>query len=419
MKKIKGFLKKFLPPQLILFYHCFSSFLAGVYYGFPSRKIILVGVTGTNGKTTTATLLYHLFKKLGYKAGLISTVRNRIDETEVPAIRTTPDGFALNSLLSRMVRKGCRFCFMEVSSHAVAQHRIKGIKFAGGIFTNITHDHLDYHKTFEEYFKAKQRFFNSLGSASFVLVNSDDPNGRRMVEKSRARKFYYALEKEADFCSRVIRNQLSGLVLTIDGEEIETKFVGGFNAYNLLAVYGTAVLLGEDKTRIREALKGLEPVEGRFQYFKSRSGIVGIVDYAHTPDALAKVLKTIRDIKKTNGRVITVVGCGGDRDAAKRPLMAKIACEFSDAVILTSDNPRREDPLAIVKEMEKGVEPACVTKTRSIVNRKEAIETACGLAKPGHIILLAGKGHENYQEINGVRFHFDDREELKRCLESL
>jgi len=419
MKKIKNFLKKILPPQLILFYHCASSFLAGVYYGFPSKKIILVGVTGTNGKTTTATLLYHLFKKLGYKAGLISTVRNRIDEEEVPAIRTTPDGLALNSLLSRMVRKGCRFCFMEVSSHAVAQHRIKGIKFAGGIFTNITHDHLDYHKTFEEYFKVKQRFFNCLGSASFALVNSDDPNARQMVEKSRARKFYYALEKEADFCSRIIRNQLSGLVLTIDGEEIETKFVGGFNAYNLLAVYGTAVLLGEDKTRIREALKGLEPVEGRFQYFKSRTGIVGIVDYAHTPDALAKVLKTIRDIRKTGERVITVVGCGGDRDAAKRPLMAKIACEFSDAVILTSDNPRREDPLAIIKEMEKGVGLAYAAKTRSIVNRKEAIETACGLAKPGHIILLAGKGHENYQEINGARFHFDDREELKRCLESL
>ena len=382
--------------------------VASNFYDNPSEKLKLVGVTGTNGKTTTVTLLFNLFKKLGYKVGLLSTVKNQINNDILLSTHTTPDAIQLNALLRQMLEKGCTHCFMEVSSHAVVQNRINGISFIGGVFTNITHDHLDYHKTFDAYIKAKKRFFDVLGSNSFALTNKDDANGEVMLQNTKATKKTYSLRSMADFKCKVVENQFSGLLLNVDNQEVWSKLIGSFNAYNLLAVYATAVLLKEDKTNVLTTLSSLSSVEGRFQYIRTDNGIIGIVDYAHTPDALQNVLKTISDIRTGNELVITVVGCGGDRDAAKRPIMAKIACDLSNKVILTSDNPRSEEPDAIIKQMQQGVDAVNTKKTISITDRSEAIKTACSYAKPGDIILIAGKGHEKYQEIKGVKHDFDD-----------
>src|ERR1035437_959565 len=382
--------------------------IASNYFDTPSEHIKLVGVTGTNGKTTTVTLLFNLFTKLGYKVGLLSTVKNQINDKIIPSTHTTPDAIQLNALLRQMVDIGCTHCFMEVSSHAVVQNRIAGIHFVGGVFTNITHDHLDYHKTFAEYIKAKKSFFDSLGNDAFALTNKDDANGEVMLQNTRATKHTYSLRAMADYKCRVVENQFSGLLLNIDNHEMWSKLIGNFNAYNLLAVYATAVLLGEEKLNVLTTLSSLGSVEGRFQYVRSDNGIVGIVDYAHTPDALVNVLKTIADIRTGNEQVITVVGCGGDRDSAKRPIMAKIACDLSNKVIITSDNPRSEEPDAIIKQMQKGVDAVNYKKTLSITDRREAIKTACSIAKAGDIILIAGKGHEKYQEIKGVKHSFDD-----------
>ncbi len=387
--------------------------VAGNFYDNPSESLVLVGVTGTNGKTTTVTLLFSLFKKMGYNVGLLSTVKNQINNEIIPATHTTPDAIQLNALLRQMLDKGCTHCFMEVSSHAVMQNRISGIHFSGGVFTNITHDHLDYHKTFQEYIKAKKRFFDMLGPDAFALTNKDDVNGELMLQNTKATKKTYSLHAMADFRCKVVENQFSGLLLNIDNNEVWSKLIGNFNAYNLLAVYATAVLLKEDKTNVLTTLSTLSSVEGRFQYIRSENGIIGIVDYAHTPDALMNVLKTIKDIRTGNEQVITVVGCGGDRDAAKRPVMAKIACDLSNKVILTSDNPRSEEPDAIIKEMEKGVDAVNRKKTISITDRTEAIKAACSIAKAGDIILVAGKGHEKYQEVKGVKHPFDDMLVLK------
>jgi len=390
--------------------------IASNFYDNPSEKLKLIGVTGTNSKTTTVTLLFNLFKTLGYKVGLLSTVANQVNNEQLAATHTTPDALQLNSLLRQMVDKGCTHCFMEVSSHAVVQNRIAGVKFSGGVFTNITHDHLDYHKTFDEYIKAKKKFFDLLPDDAFALSNKDDANGDIMLQNTRAQKKYYSLRSAADFKCRIMENQFSGLLLNIDGSELWTKLIGSFNAYNILAVYATATLLKEDKTNVLTTLSNLNAVEGRFQHLRTDNGVIGIVDYAHTPDALMNVLKTIKDIRTGNEQVITVVGCGGDRDAAKRPIMAKIACELSNKVILTSDNPRSEDPDAIIREMQKGVDGTQYKKTLSITDRKEAIRTACSLAKNGDIIIVAGKGHEKYQEIKGVKYPFDDMEILKESL---
>jgi UDP-N-acetylmuramoyl-L-alanyl-D-glutamate--2,6-diaminopimelate ligase len=399
--------------------HAALGMIASNFYGNPSSGLKLVGVTGTNGKTTTVTLLYNLFRSMGYKTGLLSTVRNLINNEEIEATHTTPDAISLNKLLAQMVDAGCSYCFMEVSSHAVVQHRISGIEFAGAVFTNITHDHLDYHKTFDEYIKAKKGFFDQLDSSAFALVNKDDSHGAVMLQNCKAEKKYFSMRAMADFRSKVLENQFSGLLMNIDGTEMWSKLIGTFNAYNLLTVYATAVLLRQDKMHVLTTLSTLNPVEGRFEYFRTDNGITGIVDYAHTPDALLNVLKTIKDIRTGNEKVITLVGCGGDRDGAKRPLMAKIACDNSDKVILTSDNPRSEDPKVILEEMQKGVEPLHFKKVLTIADRKEAIRTACTLAQPGDIILLAGKGHEKYQEIKGVKHPFDDMEVLKESLKQI
>jgi UDP-N-acetylmuramoyl-L-alanyl-D-glutamate--2,6-diaminopimelate ligase len=397
-----------------------SSFALGIiasnFFDNPSSRLKLIGVTGTNGKTTTVTLLFKLFEGLGYKAGLLSTVKNQIHTEVLPATHTTPDALQLNELLKQMADRGCRFCFMEVSSHAIVQQRIAGLTFAGGVFTNITHDHLDYHKTFDAYLKAKKSFFDQLGEDAFALVNKDDANGVVMLQNTKAVRKTYALKSNADFKCRIIENQFSGLLLNIEGSEVWTRLIGTFNAYNILAVYAAATLLKEDKTSILTTLSNLNSVEGRFEYHRTEKGIIGIVDYAHTPDALLNVLMTLNEIRTGNEQVITIIGCGGDRDAQKRPLMAKIACEWSSRVILTSDNPRSEDPEAILKQMKKGVEPQHYKKTLSITDRKEAIKTACSIANPGDIILLAGKGHETYQEINGVKHPFDDRQLLNENL---
>ncbi len=382
------------------------------FYGNPSGKLKLVGVTGTNGKTTIATLLYKLFRDLGYKCGLLSTVENQINGEVVQATHTTPDPVELNRLMSEMVEQGCDYCFMEVSSHAIAQHRIGGLKFSGGIFSNLTHDHLDYHKTFESYLKAKKAFFDGLPANAFALTNGDDKNGSVMLQNTKAHKKTYGLKSMADYKARILENQFEGLHLQIDGEEVWFKMVGTFNAYNLLAVYASAMLLEQDKTKILTSLSKLTGARGRFEYLVAPNKIIGIVDYAHSPDAVQNILSTIHDIRKGNEKVITVIGCGGDRDKTKRPIMAKTACEWSDKVIFTSDNPRSEDPAQIIKEMEEGVDPAFKRHTVSIVDRREAIKTACMLALPGDIVLIAGKGHEKYQEINGVKNHFDDMEEL-------
>lgn len=390
--------------------------IAANYFEHPSSKLKLVGVTGTNGKTTVATLLFQLFKDLGYKTGLLSTVQNQISDLVIPATHTTPDPIALNSLLNDMVNSGCDYCFMEVSSHALAQHRIEGLSFAGGVFTNLTHDHLDFHGTFDSYLKAKKTFFDALDNKAFALTNIDDKNGMVMLQNTRAYKKTYGLKNIADYTAKIIENHFSGLLLNIDGEEVWFKMVGSFNAYNLLAVYATALLLDQDRTKVLTSLSRLSGAEGRFDYIVSPAGIIGIVDYAHTPDAVQNVLSTIQDIRKGTEQVITVIGCGGDRDKAKRPLMAQVACDWSSKVILTSDNPRSESPEQIIRDMEAGVMPQNKKKTLSITDRKEAIRTACHLAKPGDIILVAGKGHEKYQDTGGVKLPFDDKMILTELL---
>lgn len=386
--------------------------VAANFYDNPSNKLKLVGVTGTNGKTTIATLLYQLFRDLGYKCGLLSTVENQVNGKVIPSTHTTPDQVELNRLLDEMVTQGCDYCFMEVSSHAVAQHRIQGLVFAGGIFSNLTHDHLDYHKTFDNYLKAKKAFFDGLPKNAFALTNSDDKNGSVMLQNTKAHKKTYALKSMADYKGKILENQFGGLLLLIDNDEVWFKMVGSFNAYNLLAVYAAAMLLDQDRGKVLTSLSKLHGAEGRFDYVISPNKVIGIVDYAHTPDAVQNVLSTIHNIRKGTEKVITVIGCGGDRDKTKRPVMAKVACEWSNKVILTSDNPRSEDPAQIIKDMEAGVTPTAQRNTVSITDRHEAIKTACMLAQPGDIILLAGKGHEKYQEIKGVKNHFDDKEEL-------
>jgi UDP-N-acetylmuramoyl-L-alanyl-D-glutamate--2,6-diaminopimelate ligase len=378
------------------------------FYNHPSKNLKLVGVTGTNGKTTTTTLLFNLYTKLGFHCGLLSTVVNKIGDQAIASTHTTPDPVSLNALLAQMVEDGCSHCFMEVSSHAVHQHRVTGLDFAGGVFTNITHDHLDYHKTFAEYINVKKAFFDHLSADAFALTNVDDKNGLVMLQNTKAEKHTYALKSPADFKVKVIENQFSGLVLNMNGVELWTRLIGDFNAYNLLAVFAVSQLLGEDTTEVMTVLSNLESVEGRFEYFQTTSGITAIVDYAHTPDALENVLKTIANIRTKNETVYTVVGCGGDRDKAKRPKMAAIACEMSDKVILTSDNPRSEDPAVILDEMMAGVEGQHFKKTLSILDREQAIKTAVSMAEKGDIILVAGKGHEKYQEIKGVKHDFDD-----------
>jgi UDP-N-acetylmuramoyl-L-alanyl-D-glutamate--2,6-diaminopimelate ligase len=389
--------------------------MASAFFGDPSSKLALVGVTGTNGKTTTATLLHGLFTALGRKAGLISTIKNRIQQADVPTTHTTPDPVTINRLLREMADADCTYCFMEVSSHAVDQKRIAGLAFRGGIFTNLTHDHLDYHKTFDAYLNAKKAFFDNLPGSAFALVNKDDRNGKVMLQNTAAVKYTYSLQAMADFRCRIIENQFQGLQLSIEEEDVWFRLTGRFNAYNLLATYAAARLLGEEKTRVLTALSALEPVEGRFNCMISPTGVTAIVDYAHTPDALKNVLETIRDIRTGKSALITVAGAGGNRDAAKRPVMARIACELSDRVILTSDNPRFEEPEAILEEMKKGVDKSSLNKVLVIVNRKEAIRTAVALARPGDMILVAGKGHETYQEIKGVKYPFDDKEVLKEA----
>ena len=393
--------------------------MAANFFGNPSQDLKLVGITGTNGKTTIATLLFKLFRGLGHSVGLISTVENQINDRIIPATHTTPNPIALNQLLRDMVEAGCTHCFMEVSSHAVVQHRIEGLEFTGAVFSNITHDHLDFHKTFDNYIKAKKQFFDKLPKTAFALTNADDRNGMVMLQNTVASKKTYALKQIADFKAQIIENRFTGLNLEIDQVDVFFKLVGSFNAYNLLAAYGTAILLGEEKMNVLTVLSSLTGAEGRFDYVSNDQDIIGIVDYAHTPDAVQNVLSTIANIRKGTEQVITVIGCGGDRDKSKRPVMAQVACDWSDKVILTSDNPRTEDPLEILKEMEAGVSPSNKRKTLIIADRREAIKTACHLAGRGDIILVAGKGHEKYQEINGVRQHFDDKEILKEQLNSI
>ncbi|GAA4468069.1 UDP-N-acetylmuramoyl-L-alanyl-D-glutamate--2,6-diaminopimelate ligase [Nibrella saemangeumensis] len=386
---------------------------AANFYGHPSRKLKLVGVTGTNGKTSTATLLFRLFRALGYRVGLISTVQNQIDDTVIPATHTTPDIITTNALLTDMLKHGCTHCFMEVSSHAVVQQRIAGLTFAGGIFTNITHDHLDFHGTFDNYIKAKKGFFDQLPASAFALVNIDDKRGMVMLQNTAARKESFSLQTLATFKGKLLADSLFGLHMEIDGKEVWFKLIGRFNAYNILGVYGAAVLLGEDPEEVLTQLSGLMPPPGRFEQVVSEEQIVGIVDYAHTPDALQNVLETIDGLRQADEQVITIVGCGGNRDAAKRPIMAEIACKFSDKVIMTSDNPRDEDPMAILEQMQAGVPPIDFKKTQTIPDRREAILKAVSMAKPHDIILVAGKGHETYQEIKGVKHDFDDRQVLR------
>ncbi|HRO43328.1 MAG TPA: UDP-N-acetylmuramoyl-L-alanyl-D-glutamate--2,6-diaminopimelate ligase [Flavipsychrobacter sp.] len=394
--------------------------MAAAFYNHPSKKIKVIGVTGTNGKTTVATLLYKLFEKLGYKCGLISTVQNHIHTEVVPSTHTTPDAISIQSLLAEMADAGCSHVFMEVSSHAVHQQRIAGIEFAGAIFTNITHDHLDYHKTFDEYIRVKKKFFDDLPAEAFSLTNADDKRGAVMLQNTKASKNSYSLKTPCTFKGKVLENNLTGLVMNVDNYEAHFRMIGTFNAYNLLAVYGAAVLLGEEKMNVLSVLSDLHGAPGRFETCMSaNSKVLGIIDYAHTPDALINVLATINQLRTNGQHLITVVGCGGDRDAAKRPIMAEVACEHSDKAIFTADNPRNEDPEHILNEMEAGITVAHKRKQLRISNRKEAIKTACALAQPEDIILIAGKGHETYQEIKGVKHPFDDREVLKECFELL
>ena len=392
--------------------------IAHNYYGQPTTRLKLVGVTGTNGKTTIATLLYKLFTCLGYKCGLVSTVENIIAGKVIPSTHTTPDSISLNSLLNQMVEEGCTHAFMEVSSHAVHQKRIAGLEFTGAIFSNITHDHLDYHKTFEEYLKAKKGFFDSLSSSAFAITNLDDKRGMVMLQNTNAKKLTYSLKTAADFKGKILENSLTGLVMNINEQEVHFRLIGEFNAYNLLAVYGAAVSLGEDKSRVLQCLSNSTGAEGRFDYMiSSTEKIIGIIDYAHTPDALINVLSTIKKLKKGYEHIITVVGCGGDRDKTKRPIMAAVACEHSDKAIFTSDNPRSEDPAAILNDMEAGLNTAAKRKYVAIVDRRQAIKTAVNMAGPEDIVLIAGKGHEKYQDINGVKHPFDDKEVLREMFE--
>ncbi len=395
------------------------AILASNYYNNPSSKLKLIGVTGTNGKTTIASLLYQLFKKAEFKVGLLSTVKVIVGEKEYNATHTTPDSITINSYLNQMVKEGVDYCFMEVSSHGIHQKRTHGLHFEGGVFTNLSHDHLDYHNTFLEYRDVKKTFFDLLPKTAFALVNIDDKNGTVMLQNTKAIKRTYALKTIADFKGKVLEKRMSGLLLTVNGIEFWSKLIGTFNAYNLLAIIGTAELCGLEKLEILRLVSELESVSGRFQYTISKSGITAIVDYAHTPDALKNVLETISDIKTGKEKVITVVGCGGDRDKTKRPKMAMIAAQMSNQVIFTSDNPRSENAQTIIDEMEVGVSAENLAKTLSIVDRKQAIKTACKLSESGDIVLVAGKGHENYQEINGERFHFDDLEVVTECLTQL
>ena len=411
-----------------------SAYVLGMaasnFFGNPSEKLHLVGVTGTNGKTTIATLLYRLFTDAGHTCGLLSTIENIVGTEVIPSTHTTPDPIELNALLHKMVEQGCQYAFMEVSSHSVAQDRIAGLHFAGGIFTNLTHDHLDYHKTMANYRDAKKKFFDDLPQSAFALTNIDDKNGLVMLQNTKAKKLTYALKHDADFKGIIMESHFDGMMLKVNGTEVFTQLVGGFNASNLLAIYGAAIALGFDKDELLVEISKLRGANGRFDMVYSDKGIIGIVDYAHTPDALENVLKTINEVKKTgtlknptknsklstlNSQLITVVGCGGNRDTTKRPEMAAVAVRMSDRVILTSDNPRNEDPDEIIRQMKAGIDAANNHKVLSISNRREAIRTAVALAKAGDIILLAGKGHENYQEIKGIKNHFDDKEELSNA----
>ena len=390
-----------------------AGIMAHNFYGRVSEKLQLVGVTGTNGKTTIATLLFKLFSALGYKCGLISTVQNQIGAEVLSATHTTPDPVSLNELLAKMHESQCSHVFMEVSSHAIHQHRIDGLRFAGGIFSNITHDHLDYHKTFDEYIRVKKSFFDALPSSAFALSNADDKRGSIMLQNTKAKRYLYSLKTMADFKARIIEDSLLGLELIINDVEVHFRLIGAFNAYNLLAVYGAAICMGEDREKILQILSNTTGAEGRFDYLVSiKEKIVSIVDYAHTPDALLNVLATVKNLRQGEEKIISVVGCGGNRDRTKRPEMAAVACEYSDKVILTSDNPRNEDPDEIIKEMEMGVPVTARKKCISITDRKEAIKTAVMLAQEKDIILVAGKGHEKYQEVNGKKNHFDDKEVL-------
>ena len=392
--------------------------LADEWFDHPSKALRLVGVTGTNGKTTTATLLYEMARLMGYKAGLLSTVKNIIDTVEEPAVQTTPDHLTLNRLLHEMVQAGCEYAFMEVSSHACVQRRIEGITFAGGIFTNLTRDHMDFHKTVDNYIAAKKMFFDQLPAGAFALVNADDKVGEVMLQNTRADKRCYSLRSMADFKGRIIEQRLDGTSLELNGNQVEVLFTGRFNAYNLLSVYGASLLLGFDPQEVLVKMSLLVPVAGRFQTLRSPRGYTAIVDYAHTPDALVNVLDTIREVVGTKGHIITVCGCGGDRDAGKRPIMAREAAVRSDRVVLTSDNPRTEDPDEILRQMEPGIPEDARSRTLTITDRRQAIRTACQLAQQGDVVLVAGKGHEDYQEIQGVKHHFDDREEVQKVFET-
>lgn len=395
------------------------AIMAANYFGNPSQNLKLVGITGTNGKTTIASLLYQLFKKAGYKVGLLSTVKILVDDVEYKATHTTPDSITINQYLKEMIDAGVEYCFMEVSSHGIHQKRTEALHFAGGIFTNLSHDHLDYHPTFAEYRDVKKSFFDNLPKTAFALSNIDDKNGQVMLQNTVAKKCTYALKSYADYKTQILESQLSGLLLKINGHEVWVKLIGTFNAYNLLAIYGTAVELGLESLEVLRLMSELESVSGRFQYIVSTTNITAIVDYAHTPDALENVLKTINDIRTKNEQLITVVGCGGNRDKSKRPIMGEIAAELSDKAILTSDNPRNEEPETIIDEMEQGVAPQNYKRILSITDRKQAIKTACQLAQPNDIILIAGKGHEMYQEIKGIRHDFDDMKIVKELLDQL
>ncbi len=393
--------------------------MASNFYSCPSLKLQLVGVTGTNGKTSIATILFRLFRSLGYKCGLLSTVQNQIDDDIIPSTHTTPDSIKINELLSEMVSKGVQYCFMEVSSHAVVQERIAGLIFKGAIFTNLTHDHLDFHGTVDNYIAAKKGFFDQLPKEAFAVINDDDKTGKVMLQNTKASKYTYALENIADFKGKVLECNLNGLQMEIGNQEVWFKLIGSFNAYNLLAVYATACLLGEDKNEVLMQLSNIRPPSGRFEQINSTNNIVAIVDYAHTPDALENVLETIVDLRKENQQIITLVGCGGNRDPFKRPIMAEIACKYSDKVILTSDNPRNEEPKEILLQMQKGINAIHAKKTATIEDRREAIQMAVSMAHTNDIILIAGKGHETYQEIKGIKYHFDDKEEVQQAFDQL
>jgi UDP-N-acetylmuramoyl-L-alanyl-D-glutamate--2,6-diaminopimelate ligase len=395
------------------------GYIASNYYDNPSEKLEIVAVTGTNGKTTTATLMYRLARKMGFKSGLLSTVVNVINDREIPATHTTPNAIALNKLLAEMVENGCTYCFMEASSHALHQHRLTGVQIRGALFTNITHDHLDYHKTFNEYIKAKKILFDMLPSSAFAITNTDDRHGDIMIQNCKGKVKTMALHSMADYRAKVLENGFAGLHLVIDNHDVYTQLIGGFNAYNILAVYAAAMELGLDKLEVLTAISGLQAPDGRFQYIKTPSGITAVVDYAHTPDALKNVLKTIADIRTGNEQVISIVGCGGDRDKTKRPEMARIAAEWSNRVVLTSDNPRSEDPETIINEMKEGLDPVMMKKTLAVSDRREAIKFACTLANAGDIVLIAGKGHERYQEIAGVKHPFDDFQIVSETLTML